>query len=628
MLLLAAIGGPKWDTTDPAKPRPEQGLLGIRKELGLYANLRPVRIFAPLAGASSLKPEALEGVDMLIVRELTGGLYFGERGRETDVDGAATGGGAGRRAYDTMEYREYEIERIARTAFEAARGRGGKLSLGRQGQRARVVAPVARGRARGRPRLPRRRAHRPARRQHRDAARARPAQFDVMVTENMFGDILSDEASMLTGSLGMLASASLGDGTALYEPSHGSAPDIAGLGVANPLAMLLSVEMMLRHSLDMPEAADALSGGRRADARRRIPHPRHRGRGQRRRPCWSARRRWATWWSRGSRNARARARARIRARETKEGVDQMAALPKVDKIWMDGALVDWDNAQVHVLTHALHYGSGVFEGIRCYETPDGPAVFRLTEHMERLARSAKMMRMPLPYTVEELVAATLELIAVNKLPACYIRPLVYRGYGVMGLDPLPAPVSVVIAVWPWDTYLGEDALKNGVDAGISSWRQRGVNAVASADQVDRQLHQLVVRRAWRPTTTATPRRSCSTRPGMVCEGTGENIFVVRDEIIVTPPVSDGVLEGITRDSVIAIAQDLGFDIIEASMTRTDLYIADEIFFTGSAAEIVPVRSVDHREIGKPGPITLAIQEAYFNIVRGRDAEYDYWLERV
>jgi len=258
-VLLAAIGGPKWDTTDPAKPRPEQGLLGIRKELGLYANLRPVRIFAPLADASSLKAEALEGVDMLIVRELTGGLYFGQRGRETGVEGAATGGGAGRRAFDTMEYSEFEIERIARTAFEAARGRRGKLH---SVDKANVLESS---------RLWREVVHEVAADypdvelidQLVDNTAMQllryPAQFDVMVTENMFGDILSDEASMITGSLGMLASASLGDGTALYEPSHGSAPDIAGLGVANPLAMLLSVELMLRHSLDMAGAADSLA---------------------------------------------------------------------------------------------------------------------------------------------------------------------------------------------------------------------------------------------------------------------------------------------------------------------------------------------------------------------------------
>jgi branched-chain amino acid aminotransferase len=305
----------------------------------------------------------------------------------------------------------------------------------------------------------------------------------------------------------------------------------------------------------------------------------------------------------------------------------MAALPKVDKIWMNGALVDWDSAQVHVLTHALHYGSGVFEGIRCYETPDGPAVFRLTEHMERLERSAKMMRMDLPYTVEQLVDATLALIAANGLKSCYIRPLVYRGYGVMGLDPVPCPVEAMIAVWPWDTYLGEDALKNGVDAGVSSWRQRANNAVppqikATGSYMNSSFARMEAN------DHGYAEAILLNEAGLVCEGTGENIFVVRDEIIVTPPVSDGLLEGITRDTVIAIAQDLGLDIIEASLTRADLYIADEVFFTGSAAEIVPVRSIDHRTIGTPGPITLAIQEAYFNVVRGLNAEYDYWLERV
>jgi 3-isopropylmalate dehydrogenase len=258
-VLLAAIGGPKWDTTDPSRPRPEQGLLGIRKELGLFANLRPVKIFAPLADASSLKAEALAGVDMLIVRELTGGLYFGARARESDVPGAATGGGAGRRAYDTMDYREYEIERIARAGFEAARERRGRIH---SVDKANVLESS---------RLWREVVHEVARdfpdvelidqlvdNTAMQLVRA-PSQFDVVVTENMFGDILSDEASMLTGSLGMLASASLGDGTALYEPSHGSAPDIAGLGVANPLAMLLSVELMFRHSLAMHSAADRLA---------------------------------------------------------------------------------------------------------------------------------------------------------------------------------------------------------------------------------------------------------------------------------------------------------------------------------------------------------------------------------
>jgi len=259
-VLLAAIGGPKWDTTDPAKPRPEQGLLAIRKALGLFANLRPVKIFDALRDASTLKPEFLEGVDMLIVRELTGGLYFGARARENDVAGAGENGSAGMRAYDTMDYREFEIARIARTAFDAARTRGGKVH---SVDKANVLETS---------RLWREVVHRIHEAEYSDVELIdqlvdnsamqlirNPAQFDVMVTENMFGDILSDEASMLTGSLGMLASASLGDGTALYEPSHGSAPDIAGQGIANPLAMLLSVELMLRYSFSMHAAADELA---------------------------------------------------------------------------------------------------------------------------------------------------------------------------------------------------------------------------------------------------------------------------------------------------------------------------------------------------------------------------------
>jgi branched-chain amino acid aminotransferase len=294
---------------------------------------------------------------------------------------------------------------------------------------------------------------------------------------------------------------------------------------------------------------------------------------------------------------------------------------------MDGALVDWDDANVHVLTHALHYGSGVFEGIRCYATDDGPAVFRLTEHMERLERSARMMRMDMPYTVEDLVGATRELIAANHLPACYIRPLVYRGYGVMGLDPIPAPVQTMIAVWPWDSYLGEEALHEGVAAGISSWRQRSSNACppqikATGNYINSSMAKMEAN------DHGYAEAILLNEAGFVCEGTGENIFVVRDEVIMTPPTSDGILEGITRDTVIALAQDLDLDVIEVSLTRADLYTADEVFFTGSAAEVVPVGSIDHRVIGRPGPITLAIQEAYFNVVRGKDAEYEYWLERV
>ncbi|MEA5018733.1 MAG: 3-isopropylmalate dehydrogenase [Gordonibacter sp.] len=255
-VLLAAVGGPKWDTTDPKKPRPEQGLLGIRKALGLYANLRPVRIFKALSHASALKPEVIGGVDLLIVRELTGGLYFGKRERFYDEEDCGTDGSKGQRAYDTLEYCEYEIERIVRHAFDTAGKRGCRVhSI----DKANVLESS---------RLWREVAHRVALDYPQvelvdmlvDNAAMQlinnPAQFDVVVTENMFGDILSDEASMLTGSLGMLASASLGDGVALYEPSHGSAPDIAGKGIANPLAQILSVEMMLRYSFGMDEAAD------------------------------------------------------------------------------------------------------------------------------------------------------------------------------------------------------------------------------------------------------------------------------------------------------------------------------------------------------------------------------------
>ena len=256
-VLLSSVGGPKWDTTDPDKPRPEQGLLGIRKGLGLYTNLRPVQIFDSLSAASTLKPEVISGVDMMIVRELTGGLYFGKRERFYDEPGAGADGAPGQRAYDTLEYREYEIERIARKAFETARVRRNKVT---SVDKANVLETS---------RMWREIVHPVHDEDYPDVELEdllvdntamqlihRPADFDVVVTENMFGDILSDEAAQITGSLGMLASASLGDGTALYEPSHGSAPDIAGLGVANPLAQILSTEMLLRYTCHMQEAAD------------------------------------------------------------------------------------------------------------------------------------------------------------------------------------------------------------------------------------------------------------------------------------------------------------------------------------------------------------------------------------
>lgn len=258
-VFLASVGGPKWDTTDSSKPRPEQGLLAIRKELGLYTNLRPVRIFKPLAGASTLRPEVIDGVDLMIVRELTGGLYFGERHRYYDEEGAGPNGAKGQRAVDTLEYREYEVERIARQAFESARKRKGK------------VTSVDKANVLDTSRMWREIVHRVHDADYADVELEdmlvdntamqlinRPADFDVVVTENMFGDILSDEAAQITGSLGMLASASLGDGVALFEPSHGSAPDIAGKGIANPLAQIMSAGMMLRFGLALGDAADAV----------------------------------------------------------------------------------------------------------------------------------------------------------------------------------------------------------------------------------------------------------------------------------------------------------------------------------------------------------------------------------
>jgi branched-chain amino acid aminotransferase len=303
------------------------------------------------------------------------------------------------------------------------------------------------------------------------------------------------------------------------------------------------------------------------------------------------------------------------------------SLPKVDKIWMDGTLVDWDAAQVHVLTHALHYGSGVFEGIRCYETGDGPAVFRLTEHIERLEGSGRMLLMEMGYSTEELVEAVKETIRVNKLDSCYIRPVVFRGYGVMGLDPLPAPVNVIIAAWPWDTYLGEDALKNGVAVGVSSWRQRGINATPPAIKASGQYLNSSLARV-EANQNGYAEAILLNEDGKVCEGTGENIFIVKNGVLATPPVSDGILEGITRDSLMRIARDKGYEVQERSMVRTELYGADEMFMCGTAAEVVPIRSVDGREISEMGPVTRDLQETFFEVVEGKQPAYESWLERV
>ena len=303
------------------------------------------------------------------------------------------------------------------------------------------------------------------------------------------------------------------------------------------------------------------------------------------------------------------------------------ALPEMEFIWMDGELVPWADAKVHVLTHALHYGSGVFEGERCYETASGPAIFRSRDHAERLLRSAKMLYMDPGYSVDEIMEAKRELIRANKLTSCYIRPVVFRGYGVMGLDPIPAPVQMFIAAWPWEAYLGDEGLKHGVDVGVSSWRQRGINSTPPAVKATGQYLNSSFARI-EANRHGYNEAILLNEEGKVCEGTGENLFIVRDGVISTPPVSDGILEGITRDSIMVIADSHHYPVIEESLVRTDLYTADEFFMTGSAAEVVPVRSVDGYTLGEPGPITRELQETYFRVVRGQEPEYEEWLDRL
>jgi len=302
-------------------------------------------------------------------------------------------------------------------------------------------------------------------------------------------------------------------------------------------------------------------------------------------------------------------------------------LQSVDKIWMDGELVAWEDAKVHVLTHALHYGSGVFEGIRAYHTSQGAAVFRLTDHIVRLFNSAKIFMIDIPYTVEEIVEATKETVRVNNLDSCYIRPLVYLGYGEMGLNPLPCPVNVSIAVWPWGTYLGEEGIKHGVRMKISSWQRHDPNAMPPAAKgtgmyINSSMAKVeAIKAGYDEAILLSPQ-------GFVSECTGENIFIVKHGRIVTPPVSAGALEGITQDSVRTIARDLEIEYQEANILRSDLYLADEAFLSGTAAEVVPIRSVDDRELGEPGPITRRIQETYFATVKGEVDRYKDWLEHV
>ena len=301
---------------------------------------------------------------------------------------------------------------------------------------------------------------------------------------------------------------------------------------------------------------------------------------------------------------------------------------KADKIWMDGKMVDWDKAQVHVCTHALHYGSGVFEGIRAYETEKGTAVFRLKEHIDRLYNSAKILKMEIPYPKEEFKQAVKNTIKENNLKSCYIRPLVYRGFEQLGVNPFKCPVNCAIAVWEWGAYLGEEAIVKGIKTKISSYARSYINSTSQKAKICANYINSIFAKMEAIEAGVDEAILLDTR-GYVTEGSGENIFWIRNEVIYTTPTAT-VLEGITRDSIMKIAQDMGYQVKEKYICRDELYISDEVFFAGTAAEVTPVIEIDNYQIGegKRGPITEKIQEKYFAIVRGKDTKYSDWLDYI
>jgi branched-chain amino acid aminotransferase len=298
-----------------------------------------------------------------------------------------------------------------------------------------------------------------------------------------------------------------------------------------------------------------------------------------------------------------------------------------EKIWMNGRLVDWGDARIHILTHTLHYGTGVFEGMRAYETTAGPAVFRLTDHMERLHQSAKIMMMPLPYPVEELVAAAKETVRATGLQSCYVRPIAYYGYGEMGVSTLNCEVDVAIACWPWGAYLGEEALLRGARMKVSSWTRHDHNTMPPAakttgNYVNSSLAKVEALKAgYDEAIMLNPQ-------GFVSECTGENLFVSRQGRLLTPPLAAGALEGITQNTVMAIARDMDVEVKVDFIARSDLYVADEIFLCGTAAEVTPVNSVDDRPVPCPGPVTRAVMQEYGKVVRGQVDRYKDWVEHV
>jgi branched-chain amino acid aminotransferase len=302
---------------------------------------------------------------------------------------------------------------------------------------------------------------------------------------------------------------------------------------------------------------------------------------------------------------------------------------QADLIWMNGELVAWEDAKVHVLTHALHYGTGVFEGMRAYETQRGTAVFRHREHLDRLYKSAELYYMPIPYTLEELRTAVHDVIAQNGLPSCYIRPIAFRGTGVMGINPLDAPVDVVIAAWPWGAYLGDEAKVQGVRAKVSSWRRISSDSLIPHAKASGQYLNSVLAKI-ESVKAGYEEGILLDEHGFVSEGTGENVYIVRDGGIYTPSQTAGILDGINRRSVIQIARDEGFELVERNLARAELYLADELFMTGTAAELTPIREIDDHTIGDGGrgPITHQLQRVFEDALYGRDPRYSAWNDVV
>lgn len=298
-----------------------------------------------------------------------------------------------------------------------------------------------------------------------------------------------------------------------------------------------------------------------------------------------------------------------------------------EKIWHNGELVDWHDATVHVLSHGLHYGTSVFEGIRAYATDRGPAVLKLDLHLERFARSAAMYYMDLPYDTAALRDAVCAVVRENGLDSCYIRPIAFRGYGTMGLFPLGAPVEVAIAAWEWGAYLGEEGLQNGIRAKIASWRRIGNNTIPATAKAGGQYLNSILAKV-EADKAGYEEAILLNEQGHVADGSGENIFVVAHGQIVTPPLGASILEGITRNGIIEIAREEGFTVVERDVSRAELYFADEVFVTGTAAEVCPINEIDDHPIGPPGPVTKRLQDRFFAITRGEDPRSASWLHHV